>query len=276
MKKKNRIERICIWCVFLIASLLILYPFVFMLSGAFKTDIDFNRNILGLIPKEITLEHFDTLFKKIPFAKQLLNSFFVAGASAILGVLVNSMVAYGFVRFEFKGKKVLFSFILATMLVPVQVLLIPQFEMYKDMGLFGSFIPLIVPAMINAFGIYLICQIMGQVPKELFESAMIDGCGEWRIFATLAVPLSKTGIAIQAILTFMASWNDYLNPLIYLNEEEKYTLSIGLMKLKDFYSISYGSSLAGALLSCIPVIALLLVVGQKYFVKGLMAGAVKG
>lgn len=262
--------------MFLIASLLILYPFVFMLSGAFKTDIEFNRNILGLIPKEITLEHFDTLFKKIPFAKQLLNSFVVAGASAILGVLVNSMVAYGFVRFEFKGKKVLFSFILATMLVPVQVLLIPQFEMYKDMGLFGSFIPLIVPAMINAFGIYLICQIMGQVPKELFESAMIDGCGEWRIFATLAVPLSKTGIAIQAILTFMASWNDYLNPLIYLNEEEKYTLSIGLMKLKDFYSISYGSSLAGALLSCIPVIALLLVVGQKYFVKGLMAGAVKG
>lgn len=276
MEKRRKAEHLLIWLVFIIASILIVYPFVFMLSGAFKTDVDFTRNLLNLIPKEFTLDNFHALFEKIPFARQLLNSFIVAGASAVLGVFVNCMVAYGFVRYDFKGKKILFSFILATMLVPVQVLLIPQFEMYRQMGLFGTFIPLIIPAMINGFGIFLITQIMGQVPKELFESAMIDGCGEWRIFIMLAVPLSKVGIAIQGVLTFMASWNDYLNPLIYLNKENKYTLSLGLMQLKDFYGTSYGSSLAGSLLSCIPVIVLLMLVGQKYFVKGLMAGAVKG
>lgn len=276
MRKKKTVTGIIFHLILLVAVLFIMYPFVFMVSGAFKTDLEMNRFILRLIPREITLDNFKTLFRTIPFWKQFVNSFCVASIAAVLAMLVDALVAYGFTRFEFRGKGLLLSLILATMLIPPQVLMVPQFQMYKNMGLFGTYVPLIIPAMINAFGIFLLCQIMGQIPKDLYESAMIDGYGELKIFMKIAIPLSKAGIGIQGVLTFMNTWNDFMTPLIYLNAEEKYTLPIGLMRLQSFYKISYGAPLAGALLSCVPVIVILAVVGQKYFVKGLMAGAVKG
>ena len=276
MKKRRVISSVVFHLILLVAVVFILYPFLFMISGAFKTDLEMNRHILKLIPGEITLDNFQTLFNTIPFWKQFFNSVIVAAGAAILTMLADGLVAYGFTRFEFKGRKLLLSFILATMLIPPQVLMVPQFQMYRSMGLFGTYVPLIVPAVINASGIFLLCQIMGQVPRDLYESAMIDGYGELKIFLKIAVPLSKAGIGIQGVLTFMNTWNDFMTPLIYLNEETKYTLPIGLMRLQSFYKISYGAPLGGALLSCIPVILILAVVGQKYFVKGLMAGAVKG
>ena len=182
MKKKRVIASILFHIVLLVAVLFILYPFVFMISGALKTDLEMNRHILRLIPREITLDNFKTLFETIPFWKQFMNSFCVAAAAAVLAMLVDGLVAYGFTRFEFRGKGILMSLILATMLIPPQVLMVPQFQMYKTMGLFGSYVPLIIPALINAFGIFLLCQIMGQIPKDLYESAMIDGYGglRWR------------------------------------------------------------------------------------------------
>ena len=276
MKKKRLVLNIVFHLVLLVAVCAIIYPFVFMVSGAFKTDFEMNRHITQLIPREITLDHFHTLFESIPFIRQFLNSFFVAVVAAILTVLIDCLVAYGFTRFTFKGRGALMTAILATMLIPPQVLMVPQFQMYKNLHLFGTYVPLIVPSMINAFGIFLNCQIMGQIPRDLYESAMIDGYGELQIFTKIAVPLSKAGLGIQGVLTFMNTWNDFMTPLIYLNEEQRYTLPIGLMRLQSFYKISYGAPLAGALLSCIPVILILAIVGQKYFIQGLMAGAVKG
>ena len=276
MKKKRFALNIVFHLVLLVAVCAIIYPFVFMVSGAFKTDFEMNRHITQLIPREITLDHFHTLFESIPFIRQFLNSFFVAVVAAILTVLIDGLVAYGFTRFTFKGRGALMTAILATMLIPPQVLMVPQFQMYKNLHLFGTYVPLIVPSMINAFGIFLNCQIMGQIPRDLYESAMIDGYGELQIFTKIAVPLSKAGLGIQGVLTFMNTWNDFMTPLIYLNEEQRYTLPIGLMRLQSFYKISYGAPLAGALLSCIPVILILAIVGQKYFIQGLMAGAVKG
>jgi ABC-type glycerol-3-phosphate transport system permease component len=276
MKKKRFALNIVFHLVLLIAVCAIIYPFVFMISGAFKTDFEMNRHITQLIPREITLDHFHTLFESIPFITQFLNSFFVAVTAAILTVLIDGLVAYGFTRFTFRGRGALMTAILATMLIPPQVLMVPQFQMYKNLHLFGTYVPLIIPSMINAFGIFLNCQIMGQIPRDLYESAMIDGYGELQIFARIAVPLSKAGLGIQGVLTFMNTWNDFMTPLIYLNEEQRYTLPIGLMRLQSFYKISYGAPLAGALLSCIPVILILAIVGQKYFIQGLMAGAVKG
>ena len=276
MKKKRFALNIVFHLVLLIAVCAIIYPFVFMISGAFKTDFEMNRHITQLIPREITLDHFHTLFESIPFITQFLNSFFVAVTAAILTVLIDGLVAYGFTRFTFRGRGALMTAILATMLIPPQVLMVPQFQMYKNLHLFGTYVPLIIPSMINAFGIFLNCQIMGQIPRDLYESAMIDGYGELQIFARIAVPLSKAGLGIQGVLTFMNTWNDFMTPLIYLNEEQRYTLPIGLMRLQSFYKISYEAPLAGALLSCIPVILILAIVGQKYFIQGLMAGAVKG
>lgn len=276
MRRKEIILKILFYLVLAVLSLVVIYPFLVMISGAFKTDTEMNRNALRLIPKEPTLEHFKKLFDTIPFWRQFFNSFLVSASAAILVMIMDGFVAYGFSRFEFRGKGILMTLLLSTMLIPGQVLMVPQFQMYNKMNLFGTYVPMIIPSLMGAAGIFLVCQVMGQVPKDLYESAMIDGYGELRIFFKIAFPLSKAGLGIQGVLTFMTVWNDFMTPLIYLNEEIKYTLPLGLMRLQSAYSISYGAPLAGALLSCIPVIVILSLVGQKYFMKGLMAGAVKG
>lgn len=276
MKKKERINKILFWILLIIITILVLYPFVVMLSGSFKTDMEMNRYPLRLIPYEVTWEHFHTLFDTIPFWTQFMHSALISGVAVGLVLIVDGVVAYGFTRFDFIGKGFLMSLILATMLIPAQVLMVPQFQMYKQMQLFGTYVPLVIPTLLSATGIYLLVQIMGQVPRDLYESAMIDGCGEMKMLFKIALPLSKVGFGIQGVLTFMAVWNDYMTPLIYLNKEEMYTLPLGLTRLQNFYKISYGAALAGALLSCIPVIIVLSIVGEKYFVKGMMVGAVKG
>ena len=264
------------WLIVLLTLGATLYPFFVMTSGSVKPAAEMNRYPLRLIPLSPTLANFQTLFAKIPFFRQFLNSFIVAGISAVGAMLLNGMVSYGFTRFDFKGKNLLFSFVLATMLVPAQVFMVPSFLLYRRLGLFGTYVPLIVPFISSAAGVFLIRQVMGQIPRELFDSANIDGCPEVRIFLTIAIPLSAAGIGINGVLTFMNAWNDFMTPLIYLNSEASYTLSIGLLRLQDFYNIDYGAPLAGALISCLPVLVLLSVFGQKFFVQGLIGGAVKG
>jgi ABC-type glycerol-3-phosphate transport system permease component len=248
-----------------------------MISGSFKTDLEMNRIPLRLIPQEGTFNNYKTLFTTIPFLRQFFNSTLVAATYAVLSIFFCGLVAYGFTRFaHFKGKDFLFSLILTTMLIPPQVYLVPAFQMYRALHFFGTYLPMLIPALMNSFGIFLIRQVMSQVPRELYESAVIDGCGELYIFTRIAIPLSISGLGILGVLNFMTCWNDFMTPLIYLNQEAMYTLPIGLMRVQTFYTISYGAPLAGAFLSCVPVIIILTVVGQKYFIKGLMAGAVKG
>lgn len=276
MRSQKIICGIFFYLILLVLVVCVLYPFVIMISGAFKTDMEMNRYPLRIIPENPTTEHFATLFDTIPFWRQFGNSMMVSVTCAVITMLFSGLVAYGFNRFEFRGKNILFTLIISTMLIPGQVLLVPQFKMYNQIGFFGTYLPLLIPSTISASGIFLITQTMKSVPRELYESATIDGCSELRIFLKIALPLSAAGFGMQGVLTFMGTWNDFMTPLIYLNEELQYTLPIGLMRLQNFYKISYGAPLAGALLSCIPVIVLLTVVGQKYFVNGMMAGAIKG
>jgi ABC-type glycerol-3-phosphate transport system permease component len=276
--RKNRVLLVFFFYLLLaVVIILVLYPFVVMISGSFKTDLEMNRAPLRIFPREGTIENYKTLFNTIPFWRQFFNSFMVSLCFAALTMLFSSAVAYGFTRFgRFRGKNILFSFILATMLIPPQVYMVPLFQLYRTLRFFGTYLPMLIPSLTNAFGVFLVRQVMSQVPRELYESAVIDGCGELYIFFRIVIPLSIAGIGILGVLTFMTCWNDFMTPLIYLNQEAMYTLPIGLMRLQNFYRISYGAPLAGAFLSCVPVIVILTVVGQKYFVRGLMAGAVKG
>jgi ABC-type glycerol-3-phosphate transport system permease component len=263
--------------VLLAVIVIVVYPFAIMISGSFKTDLEMNRAPLRIFPQDGTVNNYRDLFTAIPFWRQFGNSFMVSAAYAALTMLFSGAVAYGFTRFQrFRGKNFLFSCILATMLIPSQVYLVPVFQMYRALRFFGTYLPMLIPALMNAFGIFLVRQVMNQVPRELYESATIDGCGELYIFTRIALPLSASGLGILGVLSFMGCWNDFMTPLIYLNQEAMYTLPIGLMRLQNFYKISYGAPLAGAFISCVPVIIILTVAGQKYFIRGLMAGAVKG
>ncbi|MFP3090777.1 carbohydrate ABC transporter permease [Treponema sp. TIM-1] len=277
VKSKRGVKSLVFHLGLLAAVVVIIYPFLIMISGSFKTDLEMNRAPLRIFPQDGTVDNYRTLFISIPFVRQFFNSTLVAAAYAALSMLFCSLVAFGFTRFErFTGKKILFSLILTTMLIPSQVYMVPMFQMYRAFGFFGTYLPMLIPAFTNAFGIFLIRQVMDQVPRELYESAVIDGCGELYIYSRIAVPLSVSGLGILVVLNFMANWNDFMTPLIYLNKEAMYTLPIGLMRLQNFYKVTYGAPLAGAFISCIPVIILLTVVGQKYFIRGLIAGAVKG
>ena len=280
MKKSNVagfVKSFFFHIILLLVIILIIYPFVVMISGSFKTDLEMNRAPLRVFPENGTIDNYRTLFTSIPFWRQFGNSFMIAAAYSFLSMLFCSLVAYGFTRFgNFRGRNILFSIVLATLLIPSQVYLVPSFQMYRALGFFGTYLPMLIPAMMNSFGIFLIRQVMSQVPRELYESATIDGCGELFMYSRIAVPLSVSGLGILGVLNFMTCWNDFMTPLIYLNKEAMYTLPIGLMRLQNFYRISYGAPLAGAFLSCVPVIIILTLVGQKYFIKGLMTGAVKG
>lgn len=276
MRIRHHIGTAFFYLVLLTLVILTLLPFAVMISGSFKTDVEMNRYPLSLWLREPTLNNYKTLFETIPFFRQFLNSLWVSTTCAVVAMVCNGLVAYGFTRFNFAGKNALFTIMLSTMLVPGMVFMVPSFKMYQQFGMFGTYFPLIIPFTMGAFGVFLVRQVMSQIPMELFESATIDGCGELRILFTIALPLSAAGIGIQGVLSFMGSWNDFMTPLIYLNKDIMLTLPIGLMRVQDFYKITYGAPLAGAFLSCVPVIIILTVVGQKYFMQGLMAGAVKG
>lgn len=270
------ISKIILAIVTLLLCIIMVSPFLFMISGSFKTNLEYTNAPLRLIPQYGTLENYYTLFNRIPFWHQFTNTTKIALTASVICMICSSLVAYGFTRFEFKGKKFLFGFMLSTLLVPSQLLLVPQFKMYQSFGFLNSYIPMILPLACSAYSIFLVRQVMLGIPKDLFESASIDGCGEFFTFVRIAVPLSTGGIGIVGVLTLMGAWNDFLTPLIYITSEELYTLSIGLSTLVGFYNIEYGIPMAGALMSAIPIVLVLNLVGQKYFVSGAVTGAVKG
>lgn len=265
-----------IHAVVIIVSLLMVLPFLIMAGNSFKLDTEIARRPLSIIPQEPTLHNFRVLFDRIPFWRQFVNSTMVATISTLSAAFVSALVAYGFARFEFRGKRAVFLVVLATILIPPQVLIVPQFRMFVAFRWINTYWPLLLPTMVNGFFIYLIHQIMLGIPKDLFESAMIDGASEFRIFRVVAIPLAQAGLSIVTVLRFMASWNEFFAPLLYLNDQQLLTLPVGLATLKGFTEITLGIPMAGALLSSVPILILLGTVGNKYFVQGITAGALKG
>ncbi|KKI91107.1 hypothetical protein WQ54_16740 [Bacillus sp. SA1-12] len=257
-------------------SIIFLLPFLFMIGTSFKSYEEIVSRPLNPFPLNPTLQNFQLLFEKLPFMTQLFNSLIIAVSITVLAVFINSLVAFGFARYTFKYQNILFVSVLATMLVPPPLTLVPSFMMFRTFGWLDTFLPLILPGAASAFGVFLIRQVMISIPRELYESARIDGCSELGTFFRIAMPLSKSAIGIIALLTFMGSWNDFLGPLIYLTSETKMTLAVGITTMNNPYQIDYASPITGSFLMAIPVLIILSIVGQKYFVEGLTAGAIKG
>ncbi|RAP75208.1 carbohydrate ABC transporter permease [Paenibacillus montanisoli] len=270
------VGRIFAYLVLIFLSLLFLTPFLFMIGTAFKRYEDIVGDPLNPFTLRPTLENFIHLFDKLPFFAMLINSLIIAVSLTLLSIVFNALVAYGFARYEFRFKHGLFVAMLVTMMIPGQITLVPSFVMFRAFGWLDTFWPLILPGAVGAFGIFLIRQIMVSIPKEIFDSARIDGCSELGTFFRIALPLSGSAVGIVALLTFMGSWNDYLGPLIYLSSGSKMPLAVGITTMSNPYKIDYASPITGALLMSVPVLILLSIIGHKYFVDGLTAGAIKG
>ncbi len=252
-------------------------PFLWMVFGAFKTEVQLFEYPPGLLPNPWTLGAFPVLFKAIPFGHMFFNSWEIS-ILATLGALISSaMAAYAFARLRFWGRDQLFIIMLATMMVPAQVTMIPVFIIMHRLGWIDTHLPLIVPNWMGwAFGIFLMRQFFLQISSEMEDAAKIDGANAFQIFLRLFVPLSKPVLATLAVFSFLYSWNDLLGPIIYLTTQEKMTLTVGIATFKGFNRSRFDLLMAGAVISVVPIV-IIFIVAQKYFVRGItISGGLKG
>jgi len=265
------------WLRFVICAtfcVVMIFPVYCMLIVAFTPKSELFSGGTHLWPAEFTTSNFTDLFDKFPVDTWFMNSVMVATITTILSVSVNLLAGYAFAKLNFWGKGPLFLLILSTMMIPAQAIMIPQFRMVSELGIFGTFWAVILPSASTAFGIFLARQFMQSIPDELIEAARVDGAGNLRIFFRIVLPLCKPLIAVMTLLAFMAQWNDFLWPLIVLKLPELYTLPVSLRFLQGQYDANYGGLMAMALLTCLPLVVLFLVL-QRYFVQGLARSGIK-
>ena len=218
--------------------------------------------------------NYRNLWKTVPYNRYFVNSIFIATASTLLTLFFCSLGGYAFAKYQFRGQKILFGILLASMMVPFQVLLVPLFGLMYDIGWLNSYKAIIIPFSVGAFGVFLMRQFIVTIPSELLDAARIDGCSEFGIYYRIVLPIIKPALGALTIYSFLGSWNGYLWPLIILRDEVKYTLPIGLANLVGTYRQDYGMLMAGTLLSLMPIVILFLAM-QREFVQGITLGSVK-
>lgn len=276
-KSKNQIvSKIIIYAILLLITAAMLVPFLWMLSASIKTDREvFLMDPFVFIPENPRWDNYTKIWTKIPMLKFVGNTVFLTIVVTILQLLTSSFAAYSFAKLDFKHKNKLFLAYIATIAMPWQVYMVPQFIMMRSMGLNDKLLAMICLQAFSAFGVFLMKQFYEGIPSELCEAARIDGMSEYKIYAKIMLPLSKPALSTLTIFTFVNTWNDYLGPLIYLKTETKKTIQLGLKMFIGQYSSEYGLIMAGSVLSLIPVIIVFLCL-QKYFVEGVASTGLKG
>lgn len=250
-------------------------PFLWSLSASFQYDREIFQYPFRWIPETIRLSNYQEVWTKLPFPTYYYNTFKVTVIVTVGQVVICSLAAYAFAKLEFPGRDKIFLLYLATMMVPWHAIMIPQFIVVKNMGLFDTHAALILLQLFRAFGVFLMRQSMLGIPNSLCEAARIDGCGELRIFASIIMPMCKAGVATLAVFTFNFMWNDYLGPTIYLNNEKLKTLQLGIAMLRSQYGMKYGLIMAGTISVLAPMV-LIYIIAQKYLVEGVAFSGLKG
>jgi ABC-type glycerol-3-phosphate transport system permease component len=272
---RGRILQLLGNAVLLFGVFLTIMPFVYMVSASFKPGSELFSIPVRVLPDDLYLGNYELLFGETSFLRWFANSVFVALARTLIAITLSLMAGYAFAKFEFRFKRPLFFLVIATLTLPLYVILVPLFSMMATLGWMDTYWALILPFTAQAIGIFLARQQLLAIPNELLEAARIDGATEWGIFTRVVVPLAQPVIAVMGILFFTASWNDYLWPLIVLTSDEKFTVSLGLPSLIGPYDQEYGAVMAGSFLGTLPIVLIFLIF-QRRFIEGIMAGALKG
>ena len=260
--------RIIAMVILLAGAVIIIIPLLWTLCMAVKPDSEIYS--MNFFPSKIELGNFARAMTSIPFFLYLKNTLLIL-IPVLIGTLFSSaIVAYGFSRFNFKGKRVWFLILLATMMLPGQITMIPQFLIFRYMGWVDTTLPLIVPAFFGggAFNIFLLRQFMSGIPKDFDEAARIDGAGPIRIFLKIVMPMCKPVLTAVAIFTFMGVWNDFNTPLIYLYDSRKFTLALGLSFFKGMYTSQWNQLMAATVLVMLPIL-ILFFIAQQYIIDGI-------
>ena len=274
-KRKGLIsfKKIVTYTLLLISALLILLPLAVMFFSAFKNESEIFDYPMKLIPKQFRWDNFQQLMKTFPI--YTFNSFKVTILITIIQIFTATTGAYAFTKLNWKGQDAIFLLYVSSIMIPQQVMIIPQFYIIRNMGLYDTHTALILLGSFTAFGTFLIKQYFMTIPDSLSEAAKIDGANDFLIFYKIMLPLAKPVIAAQVIFSFRYFWNDFFTPMMYISRTELKTIPLGLADFTTQFMTLYGPQLAGCLVSVIPVIIVFLA-SQKYFVEGIAAGGVKG
>ncbi len=263
---------------FLLISLSIVFiaPFLWLVSTSLKPDTQILVHPPVWIPQPVQWKNYSDGLTAIPFGLYLGNTLFICAISVVGTVFSSSLVAYGLSRIPWRGREILFALLVGTMLLPPQVTMVPVFSIFKTLGWLDTYLPLTVPHFLGgAFNIFLLRQFFRTIPKELTESARLDGASEWDNYRLIVLPLAKPALWTIALFAFIGAWNDYLGPLIYLFDDRKYTLSLGLASFRSQYGAQWGQMMAVSTVVTVPLIVLFFFT-QRTFVKGITMTGMKG
>ncbi|MDT2746910.1 carbohydrate ABC transporter permease [Vagococcus fluvialis] len=254
---------------------LTIYPFLWAILAAFKPYSEIVGGGLTLMPKEFTLDNFRYIFTEDPlFPLWVRNSIIIAVIGTVLNVIFNSMCGYALARLSFKGKKSLLVLVMIAIMVPAQILLIPNYLIMKSLGLLDTYSALIIPSAINFSYIFMMRQFYLSFPKEIEEAAQLDGLSRLSIFFRIVMPMSKASLGTQAIFVFLGFWNDFMKPLLYITTQEKYTLTLGLQSFQSQHATQWNYIMAAAVVTIAPIIILYIVL-NKYFMRSDKVGGDK-
>jgi len=272
-KKAERLQTLIVYIILILFSLAFIVPFIWLILGSFKSSAELFTNP-GL-PKVFHWSNYKEAFTAFPFFLYLKNTLFILVVNIIGCIISNTIIAYGFSRIEWKFRDGIFVLVLTTMLLPFQVTMVPLFILFQKFGWIGTFLPLTIPAFFgNPFFIFLLRQFFIGIPKELSESAKIDGASEFRIFWSVILPLSKPAITTVVIFTFLNSWGDFIGPLIFLSNNNLYTLSLGIQQIMSVNDPRWPLLLAVGVSMTLPVLIIFFLM-QKYFIQGLAMSGLK-
>jgi len=261
--------------VLLALSAIFALPFFWLLTSAVKTQADLFASPPVWIPSTLAWDNFGNALNFFPFFQDLTNTTIVCMGSVIGTLVSNSLIAYGLSRIQWHGRNLVFILLLGTLLLPQQVTLIPLFILFKQMHWVDTFLPLIVPTFFgNAFFMFLLRQFFLTIPTELGDAVRVDGGSDWTIFRRIVIPLSKPALATVALFAFINAWNDFLNPLVYLQSEDKYTLSIGLTSFLDQHGSEWSALMAASTLVLLPIVVLFFFT-QRTFIQGVTLTGLK-
>lgn len=252
----------------------LLFPLYWMVVVAFSTRAELLGGDLRLWPRAVTAENFERVLSAFPVLTWFGNSVAIAIVTSVITVVVNLLAGYAFAQLRFRGSGALFLVALATLMLPVQVIMVAQFRLVVALGVYGSYWAVILPTAASAFGVFLARQFILAIPRELVEAARIDGAGHLRVFLQIVLPLCRPLIAVLFFMSLLSTWNDFAWPLIALKENALYTLPIGLLFLQGQFGADYGGTMAFALISVTPMVVLFLVF-QRYFVQGFSRSGIR-
>ena len=273
--KYNRKYQTQAYIFILLIALIFLLPLYWLVVSSIKPDIDILKNPPSFVPLKITFEHYVNAWKRLYYIRTFMNSFIVSSVTTALIILFSTMAGYVMSKKQFAGKKMMLSTVIATMIVPPTVLILPNFFIIDRLGMSDSLIGLILPFGVTSFGIFFMKQYMDDVPTSIIESARIDGCGDFKILFKIIFPLIIPGVATLGLIEFVNNWNSFVMPLVLLKTESKFVLPLKLAALSTATDVpSWGLILAGNVLTIMPIVILFLLL-QKFFIKGIMDGAVK-